>query len=140
MLPYFTVDRDIFLIQNKLHNIISISVSHKFLCMRNDLRNERFLLAWSSAINALLHDTAPMLVTWDLSTLINHLIEDEVVIGSLKSCQTFLNHMIPIDVFYQRFDMRLKNLDDLRSEFWSQTSFYDFLNWSCSMRVIAKLE
>ena len=97
------------------------------------------LLLRTRSVNALLHDTAPMLVAGNLSALVHHCVKDKLVVLGRPRGEEFLYDMVPIYVLSQLSDsvsvVRNEHVDVLLA----LGNFDDFLDRPGPMHIFAQL-
>ena len=93
----------------------------------------------SASIDALLHDTAAMLMTSYWLTKSNHGIKNELVILVVPREKYFLYHMITIYVFtkFLHLIFQMANQSIKVNRFLND--FDNFLNGPCAMRITTNL-
>lgn len=79
LLSYLYIDLHVFKFKDVLDNIVAIWVLNEDSCVLRYLKSECDLLHRVSAIDALLHNAAAVLVTGNLNALSDHSIINELV-------------------------------------------------------------
>ena len=138
MLPYFFVYFNIFQFKDVLNYIVSIGIFDKDESVFGDLKHETHFLVIFSTIDALLHNTATMLVACNLHTLVDHSIIDELIELRLPCEQNFLNHMVSIYIFSKFFDSIFKKRREKLYMLGFLDNLYNLLNGSCAMGMSTK--
>jgi len=126
-------------IKNILYNIIAERTPYEYKSILGDFVSQTHPLMRISLVNTLLHDTATVLVTCNLDTLINHSIIKKLVSFWFPALENFLNYMITVDVFTHFLYILFKEtLNEVKMNVFV-ADFYYFLDRSRSMRIFTEL-
>lgn len=101
-----------------------------------DLVDQSLLERLFGSVEALLHNAASVLVTWDLEAVCVQNVIEKLFISLWVSSEYFLDHMVCIHIFRQRNDhvlqLLLKEFDSL----WGLSSLDELLVHSGSMLIV----
>lgn len=136
----FGVYFEIFLFEDVLQNVVPEGISHEVQGVLDDLVNKSEFLILISAINALLHDTAAMLVASNFSAFLDHRFKNKLIVWGFESKQDFLDNVVAVYVFDQRSDMRFEQASHFVNEILVLRALNYLLNGPRTMGVLANAD
>ena len=110
-------------IENVLHHIVAERILDERERIGDDVIDQGTLLATGCMVNATLEDAATVTMSSHNNAVVTNGIEDELSIVRTQVVETFLNHMVAVEVLDELHHIVLESGDDQLSLLWARDVF-----------------